>query len=61
MTLSKTALETLKRAPFVLATASEDPNDLCRKGLLAWTAGAWRLTEAGGKLLAELDGTSAAA
>lgn len=59
MTLSKTALETLKRAPFVLATAGEDPNALCRQGLLAWTAGAWRLTEAGSKVLADLKADAA--
>ncbi|HLO76143.1 MAG TPA: hypothetical protein VK196_06790 [Magnetospirillum sp.] len=56
MTLTKAQLETLKRAPFVIAAATDDPHDLCRKGLLAWTASAWRLTDAGQAAVLAHDG-----
>lgn len=59
MTLSKSALETLTRAPFVIPTGADDPHDLCRKGLMAWADGAWRLTESGRAVLAAQDSAEA--
>ncbi|MCR6632301.1 MAG: hypothetical protein NVV74_20900 [Magnetospirillum sp.] len=54
MTLTQTHIDTLKSAPFVIAPVANIPHDLCRKGLLVWSEGAWRLTEAGQAFLAGL-------
>lgn len=60
MTLTNVQLDTLKQAPFILSPMPDVPHDLCRKGLLAWSEGAWRLTEAGQAALAEVECAQAA-
>lgn len=47
MSLSPVHIETLKSAPFVIPPVADVPHDLCRRGLLQWAEGAWRLTEQG--------------
>lgn len=54
MTLTDKHLETLKEAPFVIGRYPGLSHDLCRKGLMHWAEGAWRLTQSGQALLDEL-------
>lgn len=61
MTFTQQHIETLKSAPFVIAPVAGVPHELCRKGLLAWSDGAWRLTGAGRAILATLTEISTAA
>ena len=52
MKLTDEHVKTLKRAPFIIPEIPHIPHDLCRKGLLEWAEGAWRLTDAGHRALA---------
>jgi hypothetical protein len=52
MKLTDEHVKTLKRAPFIIGELPGVPHELCRKGLLEWTDGAWRLTPAGHEALA---------
>lgn len=52
MTLSEKHMQTLREAPFIVGRFPGLAHDLCRKGLLHWDDGAWRLTPAGQAWLA---------
>ena len=60
MTLTSEQIATLMQAPFILSPMPDVPHELCRKGLLAWHEGAWRLTAAGELALAEIQCVRAA-
>lgn len=52
MTLTEKHMETMAEAPFVIARYPGLSQELCRRGLMRWTDGAWRLTSAGEEALA---------
>ena len=60
MTLTENHIETMKEAPFVIGRFPGLTHELCRKGLMRWTEGAWRLTHAGEEVLAQAKTAEAA-
>jgi hypothetical protein len=60
MTLTDKHIETMREAPFVIGRYPGLSHDLCRKGLMRWHEGAWRLTPEGMEMLAAMNTDKAA-